>query len=88
MNLGLRWDYDSEFETKQNISPRVGFAWMATPKTVVRGHFGVFYDQLRLQTVRAVPTFGGADQRAVQPFSYPRGLFGNPSIAAAAIGGA
>jgi outer membrane receptor protein involved in Fe transport len=86
LNLGLRWDYDSEFETKQNISPRVGFAWMATPKTVIRGHFGVFYDQLRLQTVRAVPTFGGADQRAVQPFSYPRGLFGNPSIAAAAIG--
>jgi outer membrane receptor protein involved in Fe transport len=86
LNLGLRWDYDSEFETKQNISPRVGFAWMATPKTVIRGHFGVFYDQLRLSTVRAVPTFGGADQRAVQPFSYPRGLFGNPSIAAAAIG--
>ena len=86
LNLGLRWDYDSEFETKENISPRVGFAWMATPKTVIRGHFGVFYDQLRLSTVRAVPTFGGADQRAVQPFSYPRGLFGNPSIAAAAIG--
>jgi hypothetical protein len=59
---------------------------MATPKTVIRGHFGVFYDQLRLQTVRAVPTFGGADQRAIQPFSYPRGLFGNPSIAATAIG--
>jgi outer membrane receptor protein involved in Fe transport len=86
LNLGLRWDYDSEFETKQNLSPRVGFAWMATPKTVIRGHFGVFYDQLRLSTVRAVPAFGGADQRAVQPFSYPRGLFGNPSIAAAAIG--
>ena len=86
LNLGLRWDYDSEFETKENISPRVGFAWMATPKTVIRGHFGVFYDQLRLSTVRAVPTFGGADQRVVQPFSYPRGFFGNPSIAAAAIG--
>ncbi len=34
---------------------------MATPKTVIRGHFGVFYDQFRLSTVRAVPTFGGAD---------------------------
>lgn len=86
LNLGLRWDYDSEFETKRNLSPRVGFAWMATPKTVIRGHFGVFYDQLRLTTVRAVPTFGGADQRAIQPFSYPRGFYGNPSIAATAIG--
>lgn len=86
LNFGLRWDYDSEFETKQNVSPRVGFAWMATPKTVIRGHFGVFYDQFRLSTVRAVPAFGGADQRVVQPFSYPRGFFGNPSIAAAAIG--
>ncbi len=86
LNFGMRWDYDSEFQTKRNLSPRVGFAWMATPQTVIRGHFGVFYDQLRLSTVRAVPTFGGADQRAVQPFSYPRGLYGNPSIAAAAIG--
>lgn len=86
LNFGMRWDYDSEFETKRNFSPRVGFAWMATPKTVVRGHFGAFYDQFRLSTVRAVPTFGGADQRVVQPFSYPRGFYGNPSIAAAAIG--
>jgi hypothetical protein len=32
-----------------------------------------------------VPTFGGADQRVVQPFSYPRGFFGVPTIAPAAI---
>src|SRR5689334_2273342 len=85
LNLGLRWDYDSEFVTKQNISPRVGFAWSATPKTVIRGHYGIFYDQFRLGLVRDVPAFGGADRRVVQPFSYPRGFFGVPSLAPAAI---
>lgn len=85
LNFGVRWDYDSEFQVKDNISPRVGFAWAATPKTVVRGHFGRFYDQFRLGLARAVPSFGGADQRVVQPFSYPRGFFGVPTIAPAAI---
>jgi len=86
LNLGARWDYDSEFKTKENWSPRVGFAWAATPKTIVRGHAGRFYDQFRLGLARDVPSFGGADRRVVQPFSYPRGFYGNPSIAAAAIG--
>lgn len=85
LNFGMRWDYDSEFVTKRNLSPRVGFAWSATSSTVVRGHYGIFYDQFRLGLVRAVPAFGGADRRAVQPFSYPRGFFGNPSLAPAAI---
>ncbi len=48
LNFGMRWDYDSEFVTKRNLSPRVGFAWSATPKTIIRGHFGLFYDQFRL----------------------------------------
>ncbi len=85
LNFGVRWDYDSEFQKKDNLSPRIGFAWAATPKTVVRGHFGRFYDQFRLGLARAVPSFGGADQRVVQPFSYPRGFFGVPTIAPAAI---
>ncbi len=80
LNLGLRWDYDSEFKVKENVSPRLGFAWAVTPNTVVRGHFGVFYDQYRLGLVRDVPAFGGADQRVIQPFSYPRGFFGVPSL--------
>ncbi|HYK20897.1 MAG TPA: TonB-dependent receptor [Pyrinomonadaceae bacterium] len=86
LNVGLRWDYDSEFRTKEDISPRVGFAWAATPKTVIRGHFGRFYDQFRLNIARDVPGFGGADRRVVQPFSYPRGFYGVPTIAPAAIG--
>lgn len=85
LNFGVRWDYDSEFRKRDNLSPRIGFAWAATPKTVVRGHFGRFYDQFRLGLARDVPSFGGADQRVVQPFSYPRGFFGVPTIAPAAI---
>ena len=85
LNFGMRWDYDSEFKTKENFSPRVGFAWSATPKTVIRGHYGLFYDQFRLGLVRDVPAFGGADRRVVQPFSYPRGFYGVPTLAPAAI---
>jgi len=85
LNLGMRWDYDSEFRTKSNISPRVGFAWAAASHTVIRGHYGLFYDQFRLGLVRDVPAFGGADRRVVQPFSYPRGFYGVPSLAPAAI---
>lgn len=85
INAGLRWDYDSEFKTKTNISPRIGFAWAATPKTVVRGHYGLFYDQFRLNIARDVPAFGGADRRVIQPFSYPRGFYGVPTLAPAAI---
>src|SRR6266478_6915494 len=86
LNFGMRWDYDSEFVSKDNLSPRVGFAWEATPKTVIRGHAGRFYDQFRLGLARDVPSFGGADRRVVQPFSYPRGFYGVPTIAPAAIG--
>jgi outer membrane receptor protein involved in Fe transport len=80
LNFGVRWDYDSEFIAKGNISPRIGFAWAATPKTVVRGHYGLFFDQFRLNIARDVPSFGGADRRVVQPFSYPRGFYGVPTF--------
>jgi hypothetical protein len=29
-----------------NIMPRAGFAWLATPKTSIRGGYGLFYDML------------------------------------------
>jgi hypothetical protein len=81
INAGVRWDYDSAFNKTDNVSPRVGFAWSATPKTVVRGSFGLFYDHFRLGLVRDIPGFGGADIRLSQPLSFPRLFYGVPTIA-------
>ena len=86
LNGGVRWDYDSAFNKTNNVSPRIGFAWSATPKTVVRGSFGVFYDHFRLGLARDVPGFGGADIRVSQPFSFPRLFYGVPTIAPALFG--
>lgn len=33
---------------RNNLAPRVGFAWSATPDTVVRGAYGVYYNQSQL----------------------------------------
>ncbi len=76
VNVGLRWDYDSEFEDDDNFGPRLGIVWSPTPKTVVRASAGIYYDRFRLGTVRDVPAFGGADLRIIQPLSYPQ-LFEN-----------
>jgi hypothetical protein len=81
INYGLRWDYDSKFDDKTEFSPRVGAAWSINPKTVLRGSFGIFYDQFRLGIARDVPAFGGADLRSIQPLSYPRLFSGVPTIA-------
>ena len=86
LNLGLRWDYDSRFGTAKQVSPRLGFAWAVTSRTVVRGSWGRFYDHFRLGIARDIPGFGGADLRVDEPLSYPRLFFGVPTIAPALFG--
>jgi hypothetical protein len=87
VNAGVRWDYDSQFAITTNISPRLGFAWAMTPKTVVRGGWGLFYDHFRLGLGRDIPGFGGADLRTIQPISLPRLFYGNPSNFIDIVGG-
>ena len=80
LNLGLRYENDSEFDARKNFAPRLGVAWAVTTKTVVRANFGIYYDQFRLGLARNVPGFGGTDQRGVQSLIFPRLLYGSPSF--------
>jgi len=79
LNLGVRWDYDNQFPNKTNFSPRLGFAWAITPKTVLRANWGLFYDHFRLGLARDIPGFGGANLVTQTFLSFPRLFYGNPS---------
>jgi hypothetical protein len=92
VNLGVRYDFESLFyEDKNNISPRLGFAWdpWKDGKTVIRGSAGVFYDQNLMNAVLNDPDLGGAAIGVSFSFVYPRlgaGFFGDLSDWASSYG--
>jgi hypothetical protein len=52
LSLGLRYETQSNIDSRFNLAPRLGFAWSplgkgasGQPHTVVRGGFGLFYDR-------------------------------------------
>lgn len=71
-NLGVRYDVEklpSGFRTDgNNVSPRVGLAWSASQKTVVRAGFGVFYDRLPLAFLN--PAFQKNGTRSFEQIAF------------------
>ncbi|MFN0109742.1 MAG: TonB-dependent receptor domain-containing protein [Blastocatellia bacterium] len=53
VSVGLRWDNETILKDRNNFGPRVSFAWSPrqSPKTVVRGGYGIFYNRAMLRTL-------------------------------------
>ena len=69
---GLRYDYDTRFDARRNVAPRLGLAWSPDKKTVFRASWGLFFDRYRLGIAQAVPQLGGFNGTTVVELDYPR----------------
>lgn len=49
--FGLRWDHETILNDRNNLGPRVSFAWSPGDRTVMRGGYGIFYNRALLRTL-------------------------------------
>ena len=79
MNLGLRYEAQTNIHDGRDIAPRVALAWspgnkVSAHKTVIRGGFGVFYDRFSLANVLTANRYNGLVQQQYvisNPDFYP-----------------
>jgi outer membrane receptor protein involved in Fe transport len=85
LNLGLRYDYQSITDDRNNLAPRLGFAWDVTGdgSTIVRGGAGVFYDQYYMYITRRFLLEGVDAKLRTYRFTYD--AQGNPTTPGAPV---
>jgi outer membrane receptor protein involved in Fe transport len=85
LNLGLRYDYQSITDDRNNLAPRLGFAWDVTGdgSTIVRGGAGLFYDQYYMYITRRFLLEGVDAKLRTYRFTYD--AQGNPTTPGAPV---
>ena len=78
VSYGLRFETQTDIHDNGDLAPRVSFAWGlgkgATPKTVLRAGWGMFYDRFEEQYVLQADRLNGTTQQQYivdQPDFYP-----------------
>ena len=84
LSLGFRYEAQTNIDDRHDFAPRIGIAWAAHPKTVIRFGSGIFYDRFGLaNTMTALRQNGVRQQQYViaNPDFFPS-IPSLPSLAA------
>ncbi len=98
VSYGIRYEAQNFISERHDFAPRLSFAYglgssKGTPKTVIRGGFGIFYDRFQLTNQITTQQENGINQvRSVAIFNTPPAQLCSPTtinscIADAAAGG-
>ena len=80
LNLGLRYEAQTNIQDLKDWAPRIGLAWapggsgQKQPKTVIRAGFGIFYDRFDLYNTLSAERYNGVLERqfvVTNPDFYP-----------------
>jgi outer membrane receptor protein involved in Fe transport len=85
LNLGVRYDYQSITDERNNFAPRFGFAYdlAGDGKTIIRGGAGVFYDQYYMYITRRF-LLEGVDAK-IRTYRFTYEANGQPTTAGAPV---